>query len=656
MGLDSVVVGEFIGGLIGTAVLTFIWYAVLKPIASPDARLVTASALSLFTAVAIVAYGFAYGTRPDFVAALGKYVLPQLVVLVAMSWQLGRNAKRAATSQPAAVGRAGVQWGRQPVAAAVPSIGRRVAAVERVDEVVRTVPQLDYPNTSNNFIVRHWRGELPLGVSYWAVAFATNIAAQVFVGLVTALFKPDAGFEPTSIFYTMLLLWAGIAALLTWQVVGLWRSANRHSRNQRRANKTVFWAVAAQIMVFLGVLQNVGEFVRSGVPQVRELYRMAYQGDPNIPDTELRLLPGGRELSLHGGIKYGTAADVERLLDAAPDVTVIHLTSGGGRIAEAYTLFDVIRKHRLATYVSSECASACTLAFAAGSKRWLADAARLGYHGPHFPGLSQDEQRAMADDFAQMYRQAGLKDAFVKKAMAVSPDDIWYPTVDELTQANAVTDIDKGENFATSGYEAAPTLAAIEKEMRAGSGVIDALHLIAPEDAKRIYALSRSGGIAGRSQDAVDTDVQWIIYRAVKANVARADDNVVAQYASLYADQYDAIRKQDPAVCFRYLVFGEANSMVPSELIIRENQLNEEVLRTALGRPVSPIVVDEETRSLLLAGLTSDEKIIIQVPEDEVPAQYYNAYCSAAVRMFRNMVQLGDAKAAMLMRDYFAGS
>ena len=237
------------------------------------------------------------------------------------------------------------------------------------------IPERGRRQVRSNFFAQYWRGEFSLGASYWGVNFLVNLALVTLAGTLTVLFSPEEGFEPVSIFFFTFLLWLGLAVLVVWQLVGLWRSASRDVRRKCQANKYAFWAGAAQLAAMLGVLQSLNSFTQNAAPQIIELYRIAFQGDPDIPSNELKLLSGGTELSVFGGIKYGLSNDVERLLNAAPEVSVVHLTSSGGRIAEANKLFKLIKERGLNTYVSNECSSACTLIFAAGTQRSLLEGA-----------------------------------------------------------------------------------------------------------------------------------------------------------------------------------------------------------------------------------------------------------------------------------------
>src|SRR6476660_8688431 len=90
------------------------------------------------------------------------------------------------------------------------------------------------------------------------------------------------------------------------------------------------------------------------------------RGDPQGPRCTFALSADRTELELRGGINAGSASRLKVLLDANPDVTLITLTSEGGRVLEGLVMANLVRERGLSTRCSSFCASAATLPFIAG--------------------------------------------------------------------------------------------------------------------------------------------------------------------------------------------------------------------------------------------------------------------------------------------------
>ena len=99
----------------------------------------------------------------------------------------------------------------------------------------------------------------------------------------------------------------------------------------------------------------------------------------------------------------------------------------------------LIRENKLATYSLEECASSCTTAFIAGSKRTLAAAARLGFHQYKYyavlPVVDVDEEQAK--DRAQFAAQ-GISPTFLAKIFQHPPETMWQPEIEELITAGVV--------------------------------------------------------------------------------------------------------------------------------------------------------------------------------------------------------------------------
>jgi hypothetical protein len=181
-----------------------------------------------------------------------------------------------------------------------------------------------------NYFIRHWQGDLALPISYWVNGFLGNVVAAVAIAIIAVStdFKDD--FRPALALASVIAIWAVLFGITVWQVVGVWRSATKY----RYVRLKRFWGGCAKLLVVLGVLQIVGQFARSGVPQMSELYAIV-AGDQEFGKYSFRVLRDGEELEFSGGITFGGAKEFERFIDAMGAVKVIHLNSPGGRVLEA---------------------------------------------------------------------------------------------------------------------------------------------------------------------------------------------------------------------------------------------------------------------------------------------------------------------------------
>ena len=226
-------------------------------------------------------------------------------------------------------------------------------------------------------------------------------------------------------------LWLLVMMIAVWQWVGLWRSADRYQG-------PVIWANLAQGFVLAGVLTAAQVVSAQAVPQVSEFWRLA-NGHDHLSSYRVTVSPDDTVLELEGAMGFGLSGEIERLLDQHPPIQQVRLNSIGGRIGEAKRLAALIAERRLSTATTTHCLSACVLAFAAGTDRVMAPAARLGFHQPTFPGWSEAERAQEIADERQEFLARGIAPRFVDQALATPSTSLWQPSPQELLAAGFVT-------------------------------------------------------------------------------------------------------------------------------------------------------------------------------------------------------------------------
>jgi hypothetical protein len=300
-----------------------------------------------------------------------------------------------------------------------------------------------------NIVVRHWRGELPLWVSCWVFGVAGSIVISFLPAVAVAMLKAERSYNPASIFSASAAVWLAVFAVAVWQSVGIWRSATRYaaatpaSRKDKTgaAELVPLWSMLARFVVIAGLASLLGTFGTEWLPQLRELYKIAFHDDPDIPPYSIQLSRDGTEIEVTGGFKYGLTDDFAALTKDALRLRVVRLDSAGGRLGEAERLFTLIRERGLSTYVSSKCFSACTLAFAGGRERVLKRGAALGFHRAEFPGVSEDEFDSLQH---RVFSAAGFDGRFIERALSTPHKDLWTPPPDVLLAAGVITGVSDG--------------------------------------------------------------------------------------------------------------------------------------------------------------------------------------------------------------------
>lgn len=505
-----------------------------------------------------------------------------------------------------------------------------------------------------SFFARHWHGDYSLPFSYWIVGVLGNIAVFALVGLIAFGLRSE-GFNPYLLIAALAAMWSVAGVCQTFQSVGIWRSARRYRREKRAEHRLGLWGIAAQVAVVVGTLSLIAQLVQTGLPQLSEAWRMAFLGDPGIPDYSLRLMRGGEEAEIAGGFKYGLARDAARIFATAPGLKVVHLNSGGGRLGEAEKLGKLIRQRQLSTYTSASCSSACTVAFLAGRERWLKSGARLGFHHESFAGSENFE------GMRKLLTEAGLQAGFVDRAVAPSFATMWYPTPAELMQAHVVSGIVDNYRFAASGYGTRPDARTFEEQLRR-TPLFDAIEATDPQAFRTVVDMFHHSYIEGVPEGRIMDDLRTSkVTPLILSRMIYADDQLLADYAALMADQYEALGQRDATACFRYAASGAITNLVdllPDRLKAREMALSEAVLRSTERRKPTDVPVQPIYRTIfdkLAAQFGPAQVRILADPAKVSPAQYAT-YCNLAVAMFRTVAALPPEQAGIVMSHIFGNT
>lgn len=505
---------------------------------------------------------------------------------------------------------------------------------------------------AGNFFARFWRGDYSLPFSYWVIGFLGNIAIGLLVVVLSAAVPRD-DFNPYVLGAYILAIWLLVMGWGVFHIVGVWRSANRYRDEKRQQNKPAAWAAVAQVLLVLGAIRLGVEFIRSGLPQLREAADIALRNDPQIPGYKIRVMRNGSEMEIAGGLKYGLASDADKVLAASPQVRVVHLNSIGGRVGEAKKLGALIRKRGLSTYTSTECLSACTIAFAAGRDRWLKEGGKLGFHTASFAG--EDMPNVMRTDLIE----AGYDPAFVSRAISYASGKMWFPTVSELQSAKVITGVADGYKFAASGYGIDATNENFAKELRRES-VFQAVEQADPKAFAAIAAEFQRRYVEGVPEGTIIDDIRsQKMLPLIRSRLPTADDRTLIDFVILVADQYDALGAKDPEACYRYSLQGadtKTLAMLSPQLRDRELALSERILRSAQVQRSPTKAHLQSLYEVLFRRMISkygnrDPRLVLEPAKVQLPE--YRTYCRMASATFREISIFPPAEAGVLIGEMF---
>jgi len=115
-----------------------------------------------------------------------------------------------------------------------------------------------------NVLARHWRGELPLWVSFWIVGIGLCVGGAVAVlGILLALDAIGGWLPRHGTAFVFLLTAVAHLAALVFASVGIWRAATNDDLSRRARGRRPLWGwVAKACVAILGYLYYVGPLQR----------------------------------------------------------------------------------------------------------------------------------------------------------------------------------------------------------------------------------------------------------------------------------------------------------------------------------------------------------------------------------------------------------
>jgi hypothetical protein len=507
--------------------------------------------------------------------------------------------------------------------------------------------------SSGGLIRRHWRGELSLPSSYWGVGIAVTLWVMGLGRLFAAAVET---FAPGSIRLNVALaaFLTFLCACAVWQLVGVWRSATRYMQRSRPK----VWGVLARIAVFIGIVCAGVDFHIMIDPVLSGSGRFTSQTE-KLPAHRLRLMRDGTEVELAGGMPRGTAAALRKLLDATPGVQVVHLNSIGGKVAEGYEIYQLMRDRNLITYTATDCVSACTIAFLGGSQRLLSTRGRLGFHSLSIGGVDQRYVPEINAEVRRTLLDHGAPEWFVTKALTTRSDSMWYPTKSELTAAKIVTDIVDPDQFGLSGITNWHDQQAVERDLL----TLPLYALVRnndPDVFTKIAGRISEGVKLGKSVIEITQESQSIAEEILPKYIMLASDDAVHRYWKTQVREVEYLSNTDPVSCVEYLFpqlrrkSYNLHSLLPGELLKDDVEALTSLVEEAIKRPTSsnnPTNVEEEVDQIIARVTAEIPGAHDLITEPLNHTQEPKRLCSAFLAMYSVVMNLSPEKSAAIVRS-----
>jgi hypothetical protein len=439
-----------------------------------------------------------------------------------------------------------------------------------------------YPKTRSRvehrarfYVRRHWRGECGLGISWWVNGILVGVIVAVGWACLNSLDMTD---HPTAIPLSYVGMTILGVMLVVWHWVGVWRSAG-HAQG-------AFWGITARLLTVMAIAALVADAANSSIPYGAEMLNIAF-GTDAVPHHRLRILNGGKEIEVAGGIDFGTVTDLKVLLDATPAVETIDLNNVGGRVAEAEKLRDIVLAHHLSTYTSTMCASACTVVFMAGQQRYLGAHGKLGFHRWSFPGLTADQDASVNAVAERTMVAAGVAPDFAAKAFSTPANDLWMPDTATLLAAHVVTRLTDGSNFAiTAGDPTTHTVEQVDRMLATVNPALAALKRWEPTRYAQITRDYAAGLQQGKTSNDMIAALDQPLMQVVESYKLVADDDVQLQIARSMVNHARVLRDH-PAECMG--MFDGTSSayvaLLPKNVTDQNRNLSARIIESGAAHP-----------------------------------------------------------------------
>lgn len=394
-----------------------------------------------------------------------------------------------------------------------------------------------------NFIIKQWRGEYSLGISYWIFGFLVTI----FVILISAFIGMAEGYvELGTKAYGFFIVGAFLLlyVVTAWQLVGIWRASDKHTK---RGGK-LFWANFAKVIVVMYFLRICSDLTINQYPFISEGFKMAF-GTDDVPPYSIRIIRDGTELELAGGMPFGTTKAINNYLNSSPSVRVIHLNSQGGRMVEAYKLYKLIKEKNLITYTSKDCVSACSIAFLAGREKYIGEKGRLGFHSTSVDGQSGAFINALNNDVRLTLENNHVPESFIDRALSTAPSSMWYPSNDELLNAHVIDSVVDSRYFGLSGITQWRDTYKLEATILS----VPFFAMLAQYDESNYSKLRNimvTGIQDGRALIDIQKDIRSIFLNTIiPAYLTKAPDEDLVSYWKIQIDEMRYLSKLNPQYC-----------------------------------------------------------------------------------------------------------
>jgi hypothetical protein len=134
----------------------------------------------------------------------------------------------------------------------------------------------------------------------------------------------------------------------------------------------------------------------------------------------------GHAISIDGEFVYADIAIFEDIAAPLSRQTIVFISSPGGNLKAGIEIGRAIHRKGFRTAVADVCASACALAWLAGSQRFASEDSRIGFHVAYSGGVQKLES-GMGNAIVGLYvGELGFRENVVTYITSASPNDMQW--------------------------------------------------------------------------------------------------------------------------------------------------------------------------------------------------------------------------------------
>lgn len=504
-----------------------------------------------------------------------------------------------------------------------------------------------------NYFIRHWRGELPLPVSFWGNVVFLNLLITMISRITTfGGFLDGIRWQTAQIVVLSLILFAVIIGV--WQIVGTWRSATSY---RAKGGSRVITGIVKLLMAF-GVLSLIGNL---GI--AIEDFNLRTENAKN-QDFDVYVSENGYELVITGEIGVTISDSVVAQLEQHKAIDTLVLNSHGGDLNETFRIINALYSYRndneqeITTYVDEHCASACSILFISGDTRILAKGAQLGFHqlqsyATADPDTSNIER--LQRKVSNYFQLQGVSPSFLRDMYQAAPDDMWYPEEELLLTSNVVHHLIERQSMVPTSAPTAQPTAAQGAETESQLDVVALIRDISPVHYEELERQLESIPNDGNHKQNVELTISNFVSNLKLESLRRVDDVLLLNVIENETALYNQLAEHAPDLCMQTLYPGEYGYPDYERVMHYQDDalFAEEITRIFEQglRQELPTIDYEMAYADLEHVLATINQDISALDAFEASNEGYRLHCQSIAHFYAYLVKaLPEARAANLVR------